>query len=61
LRQTFRKNILREFKSSFPRFISIAILLALGAFVLIGLKVTGSDMRATGTNILANIRWLMPK
>ncbi|HIZ95125.1 MAG TPA: FtsX-like permease family protein [Candidatus Ligilactobacillus excrementavium] len=48
LRQTFRKNILREFKSSFPRFISIAILLALGAFVLIGLKVTGSDMRATG-------------
>ncbi|MEX2955266.1 FtsX-like permease family protein [Staphylococcus pasteuri] len=42
------KTILREFKSSFPRFISITILLALGAFILIGLKVTGDDMRLTG-------------
>lgn len=42
------KTILREFKSSFPRFISITILLALGAFILIGLKVTGNDMRLTG-------------
>lgn len=48
VRRTLRKNILREFKTSFPRFISLAILLALGAFVLIGLKITGSDMRATG-------------
>ncbi|WP_226386140.1 ABC transporter permease [Staphylococcus sp. Marseille-Q1834] len=46
--KTLRKNILREFKSSFPRFISITILLALGAFILIGLKVTGDDMRQTG-------------
>ncbi|WP_105994071.1 FtsX-like permease family protein [Staphylococcus simulans] len=45
-----RKTILQEFKSSFPRFISIAILLALGAFVLIGLKVTGSDMRLSGND-----------
>ena len=45
-----RKTILHEFKSSLPRFISIAILLALGAFVLIGLKVTGSDMRQTGND-----------
>ncbi len=48
MHKTLRKNIIREFKSSFPRFISITILLALGAFVLIGLKVTGSDMRTTG-------------
>lgn len=46
--RTLRKNILREFKSSFPRFISLTILLALGTFVLIGLKITGGDMRATG-------------
>ncbi len=48
LHKTLRKDIIREFKSSFPRFVSITILLALGTFVLIGLKVTGSDMRATG-------------
>lgn len=48
--KTLRKNILREFKSSFPRFISITILLALGAFILIGLKVTGSNMRQTGND-----------
>ena len=41
------KNILREFKFSIARFISIVILLALGVFILIGLKVTGNDMRQT--------------
>ncbi len=48
LRKILRKNIWQEFKFSFARFISISILLALGTFVLIGLKVTGNDMRATG-------------
>lgn len=48
LHKILRKNIFREFRGSFPRFISIAVLLALGAFVLIGLKITGTDMRATG-------------
>ncbi|MHD0396340.1 hypothetical protein ACY2DA_00430 [Staphylococcus simulans] len=45
-----RKTIFKEFKASLPRFISIAILLALGTFVLIGLKVTGDDMRLTGND-----------
>lgn len=44
------KNILREFKFSLARFISIATLLALGVFILIGLKVTGNDMRQTANN-----------
>ncbi|WP_125568019.1 ABC transporter permease [Companilactobacillus insicii] len=42
------KNILREFKFSIARFISITTLLALGVFILIGLKVTGTDMRSAG-------------
>lgn len=44
------KNILREFKFSIARFLSITVLLALGVFILIGLKVTGNDMRMTGNN-----------
>jgi len=44
------KNILREFKFSIARFISIATLLALGVFILIGLKVTGNDMRQTANS-----------
>ncbi|MFT8529399.1 MAG: FtsX-like permease family protein [Lentilactobacillus diolivorans] len=44
------RNIFREFRFSFARFISIATLLGLGVFVLIGLKVTGPDMRMTGNN-----------
>lgn len=44
------KNILREFKFSLARFISITTLLALGVFILIGLKITGSDMRSTANN-----------
>ncbi|WP_225426588.1 hypothetical protein [Companilactobacillus hulinensis] len=44
------KNILREFKFSIARFISISILLALGVFILIGLKVTGNDMRQTAND-----------
>lgn len=44
------KNILREFKFSIARFISITTLLALGVFILIGLKVTGTDMRSAGND-----------
>ncbi|WP_203624822.1 hypothetical protein [Lacticaseibacillus sp. 866-1] len=41
------KNIAREFKLSIARFISVSALLMLGVFVLIGLNVTGSNMRST--------------
>lgn len=41
------KNIMREFKSSLPRFISISALLTLAIFVLVGLNATGPDMRDT--------------
>ena len=47
MKKILKKNIFREFRFSIARFLSITILLALGIFVLIGLKSTGSDMRNT--------------
>ncbi|WP_054650039.1 FtsX-like permease family protein [Lacticaseibacillus pantheris] len=41
------KNIAREFKMSLARYISVSALLMLGVFVLIGLNVTGPNMRKT--------------
>ncbi|PWG00591.1 ABC transporter permease [Levilactobacillus bambusae] len=40
-------NTWRELKGSLARFFSIAILLGLGVFVIVGLKSTGPDMRET--------------
>jgi putative ABC transport system permease protein len=37
----------REFRASFARFVSVTALLMLGVFVLIGLNVTGPNMRKT--------------
>ncbi|TDW19794.1 putative ABC transport system permease protein [Breznakia blatticola] len=45
-----RKEIFRSFKKSKSRFFSIVCLMALGSFALVGLKVTGPDMRVTGSN-----------
>lgn len=45
--KTIYKNIGREFKMSLGRFLSVSALLALGVFVLIGLNVTGPNMRKT--------------
>ncbi|MCH4170697.1 MAG: FtsX-like permease family protein [Lactobacillus sp.] len=45
--KTLNKNIRREFSHSLPRFLSVTALLTLGVFVLIGLNVTGSNMRQT--------------
>ncbi|MBW1606374.1 FtsX-like permease family protein [Lactobacillus sp. Sy-1] len=50
MKKTLNQNIFREFKFSFARFISIVILISLGVYVLVGLKVTGHDMRITGNN-----------
>lgn len=47
---SFTKIILREFMNSKARFFSIVIMIALGVFVLVGLKVTGPNMRSTGNN-----------
>ncbi|MFC6323165.1 FtsX-like permease family protein [Companilactobacillus baiquanensis] len=41
------KNIAREFKMSLARYVSVSALLMLGVFVLIGLNVTGPNMRKT--------------
>ena len=45
--KTIYKNIRHEFKMSLGRFLSVSALLALGVFVLIGLNVTGPNMRKT--------------
>ena len=42
------RDIAATFRKSRGRFLSIACLIALGSFALVGLKVTGPDMRATG-------------
>lgn len=44
------RDIFLTFRKSRGRFLSIAALLALGAFALVGLKVSGPDMRATSAH-----------
>lgn len=39
------KDTFREIRRTFPRFLSILLMVALGAFVLVGLRVTGPVMR----------------
>ncbi|MFC6316229.1 FtsX-like permease family protein [Lapidilactobacillus achengensis] len=50
LKRVLWKDILRSFTHSKGRFFSIMGLMMLGAFALVGLKVTGPDMRAAGTD-----------
>lgn len=45
---TLKKSIRRSFKSSKGRFLSIFLLMMIGSFALLGLKVTGPNMRKTG-------------
>ena len=47
LNKTLRKDGFRCFKKTKGRFFSIAALIALGCFALVGLQVSGPDMRAT--------------
>src|SRR5699024_7531194 len=42
------KDIFKSISQSKGRFVSIMGLMLLGSFALVGLKVTGPDMRATG-------------
>ncbi|GEP19419.1 hypothetical protein [Pediococcus argentinicus] len=39
------KNISREFSHSIGRFLALVALISLAVFVLVGLKVTGPDMK----------------
>ena len=45
---TYWKDVWRTFVASKGRMLSIALLMALGSFALIGLKVTSPNMKKTG-------------
>ncbi len=49
------RDINKCFSKSKGRFISILLLVALGSFALVGLQVTGSDMRKTGESFLNSL------
>ncbi len=51
-RKTYWKDIRKSFGSSKGRFLSIMLLMMLGAFAFIGLKVTGPDMQTTAAQYL---------
>lgn len=50
MKKTLWKDIKGSFKHSLGRFFSIMLLMALGSFALIGLFVTGPNMRKTGSD-----------
>ena len=49
------RDIRLTFKKSRARFFSIAALIALGSFALVGLKVAGPDMRGTAEHYVGNL------
>lgn len=51
-KKTYWKDIRKSFGSSKGRFLSILLLMMLGAFAFVGLKVTGPDMQATASQYL---------
>ncbi len=51
-KKTYWKDIRKSFGSSKGRFLSIMLLMMLGAFAFVGLKVTGPDMQATASRYL---------
>ena len=53
-RRMLWRDILATFKKSRGRFLSIACLIALGSFALVGLKVAGPDMRETSASYFAS-------
>lgn len=50
VKKALNKDIKKSITHSFGRFISIILLIALGSFALVGLSITGPDMRKTGEN-----------
>ncbi len=51
-KKALNRDIQKSFAKSKGRFISIACLIALGSFALVGLQVTGLDMRKTSSDYL---------
>ena len=51
-KKALNQDIQKSFSKSKGRFISIACLIALGSFALVGLQVTGPDMRKTTSDYL---------
>lgn len=51
-KKALNRDIQKSFSKSKGRFISIACLIALGSFALVGLQVTGPDMRKTTSDYL---------
>ena len=51
-KKAYWKDIRKSFGSSKGRFLSIMLLMMLGAFAFVGLKVTGPDMQATASQYL---------
>lgn len=49
-KKALNKDIRKSFSKSKGRFISIACLIALGSFALVGLQVTGPNMRKTSND-----------
>lgn len=54
-KKTLHKDIRKSFTSSWGRFFSILCLMILGSFALVGLKVAGPDMRATGKHYFTKL------
>lgn len=54
-KRKLNKDIRKSITHSWGRFISIMLLMALGSFALVGLAVTGPDMRRTGTNYFSEL------
>lgn len=55
-KKSLRKDIKKSITHSWGRFFSIMALMALGSFALIGLSITGPDMRKTGENYFQEYR-----
>lgn len=54
-KKTLWKDIFRSFRYSKGRFVSILLLMMISSFALVGLKVTGPDMRETGKNYFSEL------
>lgn len=53
VKHALNKDIKKSITHSLGRFVSIILLMALGSFALVGLAVTGPDMRQTGSDYFA--------
>ncbi len=55
--KALHKDILIEIKSSFPRLLSLIIMIMIGVAVFVGLKVTGPAMTGQGDTFLEDLRY----